>query len=353
MNSRERVLEALACRQPDRVPFCEMLVDRALARQLLGWSESGDQQANLEVNPYTPEEAVAVADHLGLDNLAYVLRAPVYATKVAGQDGRLFYGEGWIRSAADLQRVALPDPTDERLYEGARQYIAHKGDRALFFVTRIGIFPTMLSLGMERFAIALYEDRALIEELLDIYCDWAEAVAAHVCDMGFDVFMSTDDMAFNSAPFFSPRIFRELVLPRYRRVAQRISLPWVIHSDGNVLPFVDDLVDLGIAGLHPLEKGAMDIAEMKRRYGHRLCLLGNVDLNLLGAATPERVAQEVRDLIATAGPGGGYILTSGNSLAGYLIPENVTALARAVRAYGAYPLASDNAGQPDSSRSLM
>jgi uroporphyrinogen-III decarboxylase len=122
-------------------------------------------------------------------------------------------------------------------------------------------------------------------------------------------------------------------------VARKITLPWIIHSDGNVLPFLDDLLRIGIAGLHPNEKGAMDIRAMKRNYGDQLCLLGNVDLNLLGMGKPEAVDHEVRELIRDVGPGGGYILTSGNSLAGYLLPENVLALSKAVQKYGRYPLA--------------
>ena len=104
---------------------------------------------------------------------------------------------------------------------------------------------------------------------------------------------------------------------------------------------VDDLVGLGISGLHPNEKGAMDIRLMKRDYGGRICLLGNVDLNTLGVGTPAQVETEVRELIRDVGPGGGYILTSGNSLAGYLKPENVLALSEAAHTYGRYPIRVD------------
>jgi uroporphyrinogen-III decarboxylase len=194
-------------------------------------------------------------------------------------------------------------------------------------------------MGIETFSIALYEDLAFVEELLDRYCDWAAVVTERVCQLGFDVFISTDDMAFKSAPFFSPTVFRELVLPRFRRVSEQITLPWVVHSDGNMMPFLEDLVGLGIAGMHPMEKGAMDIRAVKRSHGDRICLLGNVDLNLLGMGTPEDVDNEVRALIRDVGPGGGYIVTSGNSLAGYLKPENVLALSEAVQRYGSYPVA--------------
>ncbi|HSB72084.1 MAG TPA: uroporphyrinogen decarboxylase family protein [Candidatus Methylomirabilis sp.] len=338
MTSRQRVLAALQRKEPDRVPYCELGVDRALAQRLMGWGAPASQATNLEANAYTVEEAKALAAYLHLDNVSYVLRAPVYAHKLAGRDGRLFYGEGMIRTEADLSLLRLPDPHDDALYAEAGRFVRNAGEYSTWFVTRIGIFPTMLSLGLENFSLALYDSRPFVETVLDRYCDWIEVVAERVCRLGFDVFASTDDMAFNTAPFFSPAVFRDLVLPRYRKVAKRITLPWIIHSDGNLLPFIDELLGLGIAGLHPNEKGAMDIRAMKREYGGRLCLLGNVDLNLLGMGSPEAVDHEVRELIRDVGPGGGYIVTSGNSLAAYLLPENVLALSQAVQRYGRYPL---------------
>ncbi|HEX7513081.1 MAG TPA: hypothetical protein VF464_06885, partial [Candidatus Methylomirabilis sp.] len=102
MTSRERVLTALQRKEPDHVPYCELGVDRALAQRLMNWGEPKTQAANLEGNAYTVEEAKALAAFLRLDNISYVLRAPVYAHKEAGRDGRLFYGDGLITSEADL-----------------------------------------------------------------------------------------------------------------------------------------------------------------------------------------------------------------------------------------------------------
>ena len=338
MTSRERVLTALQCKEPDRVPYCEGGIDRALARRLMGWKEEVSHGFHLESNEYTAEEAKEVAARLHLDNITYALRAPIFAKTEPGLDGRHFYGDGMIKSESDLSSLRLPDPYDDSLYAGAKEFAARKGDYAAWFSTRVGISPTMLSIGIEDFSLALCSNRPFVEAVLDRYCDWTTVVAERVCQFGFDVFVSTDDVAFNTAPFFSPKVFRELVLPRYQRVAKHITLPWIVHSDGNVLPFVDDLLSVGIIGLHPNEKGAMDIRAMKRVYGDRLCLLGNVDLNLLGMGSPDVVDQEVRELIRDVGPGGGYIVTSGNSLAGYLLPENVLALSRAVQKYGRYPL---------------
>ena len=338
MNSRERVAVALRCGQPDRVPYCELGIDRALAQKLMDWGQPTSQAANLESMSYTVQEARSIAERLGLDNLTYVLRAPVYAEKVPGVDGRLFYGAGLLRSRADLSLMQLPAPDDPALYAGAETFLRERGDYSTWFVTRMGIFPTMLSMGTEGFSVALFEDRPLVEEILDRNVDWSIAVAKRVCQMGFDAYVTTDDMAFKTTTFFSPKIFRELVMPRYRRLREAVTLPWIIHSDGNMLPFMDDLVSLGISGMHPNEKGAMDPRETKRRYGDRICVLGNVDLNILGLGTTEDVDREVFELIRDVGPGGGYIVTSGNSLAGYLKPENAIALGQAVRKYGQYPL---------------
>jgi uroporphyrinogen decarboxylase len=314
----------------------ELGVDRALAQKLLGWPGASTQRTNLEAQSYSPAEAKEVARYLGIDNLTYVLRAPVYAEKIEGKDGRLFYGEGRIRSRADLGLMNLPDPEDDALYAEAAAFAAQKEDFAACFVTRAGIFPTLLSMGIEAFSTAVYDDLSLVGEILDRYTSWAIAVARRARDLGFDVYITTDDMAFKTAPYFSPQLFRELVLPRYRELARAVCLPWIVHSDGNILPFLDDLIGLGIAGIHPLENGAVDIRAVKRDYGRRVCLLGNVDLNLLGAGSPQAVDAEARALIRDLAPGGGYILTSGNSLAGYCLPENVRALAAAARAYGVY-----------------
>ena len=338
MTPRERVRLALACEVPDRVPYCEVGIDRALADQIMDWGSGSSEAANLESNPYTVDESILLARRLGLDNITFSLKAPTYADRVPGERGRLFFGHGQIRSERDIEKISLPDPRDPEMYREAEHFVNNKGDYSAWLVTRIGVFSTMLSLGFEAFSVALLENRRFVETVLDLYFDWAAELSEHVCRLGFDAIVTTDDLAFKTQPFFSPEIFREVVLPRYRRVAESISIPWIAHTDGNVELLLDDLLSVGICGIHPIENGAMDIREVKRRYAGKACLLGNVDLNLLGAGTPEEVVTEVRALIRDIAPGGGYIITSGNSLAGYLKPENVMALSRAARRYGRYPL---------------
>jgi uroporphyrinogen-III decarboxylase len=339
MNSRERVLAALNLQEPDRVPFCELGVDAGFAQKLLKKPVLEDVGiSSLVQNPYTVEETKEIAEILALDNICYLLRAPTYAHMQVGVDGRLFTGDGKIKGENDLSMIEFPDPFDERLYEQAEEFVARKGDFAAVFATRIGLFQVVLSLGIADFSINLYTNLPFIEKLLDMYFDWMEVVAERMCKIGFDIFWTTDDFAFKTGLMFSLEIFRDVFAPRYRRVLEKVTIPWILHSDGRINDVLDLFIDLGISGVHPLEKGAMDIAEVKKRYGRKICLLGNVDLDLLGRGTPEETEKEVKELLKIAAPGGGYIMTSGNGLAAFLKPECVMAMSKAVHKFGKYPI---------------
>jgi uroporphyrinogen decarboxylase len=339
MNSRERVMAALRREVPDRVPYVEIGIDQSLAEQLMGWPKSGSATSgSLLKHPYTVDQAKALSRKLGIDNLYFILRAPDYSILGTGKDGRTFPVDGRIKTEEDFELIRLPDPTKDELYADAETFLKGKEDFACCLLTRAGLTQTYLGMGMDTFFMALHDNRPLVEKMLDLYFDWTCAMADRACQMGFDFFMTTDDFAFKTGLFFSPKLFHELLVPRYRRLASRLTIPWALHCDGNIEPVLGTLIDLGVVATHPNETGAMDIRAVKRAYGNRLCLLGNVDLVLLGNGTPGQVDVEVRGLIRDLGPGGGYMISSGNSLASYLKPECVLAMAEAIRKYGRYPI---------------
>lgn len=137
----------------------------------------------------------------------------------------------------------------------------------------------------------------------------------------------------------SPKVFREFFLPHMKEVAKTIKKPWVFHSDGNISLILDDLMELEMDALHPIQPDVMDIGEIKKKYGDRLCIIGNIDLHYtLTRGSPEEVDSEVKERILTAGPGGGYIISSAMTLADYCKTENVYAMSKAIQDYGTYPL---------------
>jgi uroporphyrinogen decarboxylase len=99
---------------------------------------------------------------------------------------------------------------------------------------------------------------------------------------------------------------------------------------------MDDLIDLGLDALHPIDPTAMDIVEVKRRWGNRLCLFGNVDLELLRSGSPEEVRAKARDLLRLLAPGGGYGIGSGNSVPAWARLENYNAMREAALEFGRY-----------------
>ena len=160
-------------------------------------------------------------------------------------------------------------------------------------------------------------------------------------EYGFDFVWTADDIAFKTSLLVSPDMFRDRFLPYVRRVADAVDVPWVYHSDGNLEELMDHLIDLGVSGVNPIEPEAMDIVSAKRRWGSRICLIGNVSVHTLAAGTQADVRSEVMDLLRDVAPGGGYIMSSGNSLASYCKPENVRSMVDTLHEYGGYPIQLD------------
>ena len=154
--------------------------------------------------------------------------------------------------------------------------------------------------------------------------------------MDFDFIWAADDIAYNSAPFFSPRSYRKLLLPHTMKVAEKITKPWIYHSDGNLLPIWDDLISQGMNAIHPLEAGSMDLNYLKENYSDKLSFVGGVDLRVLEAGTPEETIEETKKIISIMGPNYGYLLGASNSVTPDVIPENERAMLETLRKYGVY-----------------
>jgi uroporphyrinogen decarboxylase len=102
---------------------------------------------------------------------------------------------------------------------------------------------------------------------------------------------------------------------------------------------MDDIVATGFDGLNPIEPPTMDINWVKREYGARIAISGNIDLGYtLTRGTPEEVRAEVRERIRDLAPGGGFLLASSNSVPEYVPYANYTAMREATFEFGRYPI---------------
>ncbi len=338
MTSRERVLTALMRRQPDRVPWVESTVHNRLAEKIL--QRSDFEKATVTQLFAMPGARIppAVLEVLSLDNLNFSIAPPRFVRSQT-YEGMDMIVDGLIKQAEDLPKIILPNPEADSFYQPAREFVARfRGSgKALGVTTRIGISNTYLSMGIEHFGLQLYDNPDFVFRVMDLFVEWAEKAIARINELGFDFLIIPEDLAWKQGPLFSPKIIREAFLPRMKRVAEKIRIPWIYHSDGNLMPILDDLLTLGMSGLANIEPNAMDIRKLKKDYGKRICLMGNIDLHYtLTQGTPEETEAEVRKRITEIGPGGGYILASSNSLTPYCRPENVLAMNRALLKYGYY-----------------
>jgi uroporphyrinogen-III decarboxylase len=89
----------------------------------------------------------------------------------------------------------------------------------------MGVSNTYLSMGIEHFSLQLYENRDFVLKMMDIFIDWACKAVKKINELGFDFMIIPEDLAWKQGPMFSPKMFRELFLPRMKKVAENIKIP--------------------------------------------------------------------------------------------------------------------------------
>ncbi len=193
--------------------------------------------------------------------------------------------------------------------------------------------------------VAGYRDgvvKAVIDLSVNLNIEYAKECARH----GADFVMTGDDYASTERPLMSPATFRELMFPGVKKVFaafKEAGLMTIKHTDGNISPLLEMIVDIGMDCLDPIDPiSGMDIGDMKRRYGDRFAMKGNVDCaHTLTFGSMDAVVEETKNVIRKAGRGGGLIVSSSNSIHSKVKPQNYLAMVNTIRAYGKYPLRLD------------
>ena len=348
MNRKERFLAAVHRQQPDRVPMFDFLFQQPLYETLIGRRPVD----------YNARDAIACA--LALDHDAVWLPfggfsgyKPRYLTENVYVDewGTTYQKTpfSWpidapidypIKSRADLASYLPPNPT---LPGREAEIIAARGmdnDDIALTGGIAGPFTTAwLLLGYERIAYALYDDPGLVTEVLKISNEFFKEAARRSVEAGCDAMWVSEDLGDSQRGFFKLDHYRKYILPPFAELVEytaNLGVPVLLHACGHVTEYLDDLAQTRISSIHPLQRTAgMDLRQVKERYGHRFCIIGNIDSSrTLPYGTPEEVAAEVREAIDIAAPGGGYILASDHSLHDGIPVENILALFHTGADYG-------------------
>jgi uroporphyrinogen decarboxylase len=348
VNSRERVIAALERRQPDRVPFFECVIDERVMDALLpgcdyhGFNEwIGLDNASQNRSSWSRDNVEMIDEEKGL------FRDKWGVIRAFGPESTPAPVEGPIKSPEDLKRYSPPDPNADDVLGSLPELVArYKGKKAVTAICRDSFFNPAFLRGTSQYLMDMVDNPRLVHDLVEVALSYDIPAMQRMIATGVDVVVFGDDYADKHSTLMSPRHFKEFVLPGLKRcvdAAHEAGAYVVKHTDGNIMQVIDMIVDTGIDGLNPIEPQAgMDIGLIKERYRDRIALVGNIDCGYVLCQAPLAEVREVtRRTIEIAAPGGGYCLSSSNSIHSSVKPQNLMAMVEALREYGQYPPTSD------------
>lgn len=343
MTPKERILSALYGEEPDTVPLFEIEINDPIVRKILGRS------------PKDAADFYQVYSTSGLDGINF------WDTWIPVKDldersflddwGRIwtiepnevtYYVRGTINTVEDFEAFSPPDPLNYDRLDRLRKVIKNN-EKELAVVGGIHDayeIPSQMR-GVSRFLTDLYLNPSFARRIIEASVKYNIELAKAMIDLGVDAIISGDDYAYRHGPFMSPVKFREFLAPYLKRIVEAVhqkGVPFIKHTDGYLWPILNDIVNTGIDALHPIEpQAATSLREVEDRYGETICLIGNVDVTyVLPLGTVEETVRETRRCIQEAASGGGYILSSSNSIHNAVRIENLKAMIEATKKYGNY-----------------
>ncbi|GHU57993.1 uroporphyrinogen decarboxylase [Spirochaetia bacterium] len=354
MTGKERLRSALNHQEPDTVPIFECVYSRPLFQEVLGYVPE----------TFSPPEVFKCYEKIGYD-FAFMPIPGVSGFRPEHTREDVYVDEWGITykkepstwpidavvkpplaTVEDINNYRVPDAAAEWRWKGYREAakMAKSNGMGVIGNMRGPYSGTWMLFGMDNFSYLLYDEPEAVDRILTATVDFSIEAFTIMAREGADALLFSDDYGSNTQPLFSLEHFRRFFAPQIRRMveaAKKLGIPLIMHSDGHIHPFVEDSVNLGVRGLHPIERASgMDLGEVKQQFGDRLCIFGNVDnKHLLVKGTPEEIEAQVKECIHIAGKGGGYCLGSDHSVHDDIPNKNVFALYEAGRKHGRYPLA--------------
>jgi len=195
-------------------------------------------------------------------------------------------------------------------------------------------------MGTENTLIAMMEEPEFVQDIFDTYLNRCEILFGRMWDAGykFDEMFWYDDMGYKGTTFFSPAMYREMVQPFHKRAvdwAHNHGIVAQLHSCGDVMTLLPDIVATGVDCLNPLEvKAGMDALYIKKTYGDRLTLRGGI--NAVKWNDTEAILEEIREKVPVLKENGGFIFSSDHSIPNSVSLENMKAIMAEVKRLGKY-----------------
>lgn len=359
MGAKERVKTVLEGKIPDRVPVFPVITALHAARA------TGIRYKDIVLNPWLNYEALLRAWRLyGLDGfevgLAPVIDEDVFIVKKDGEEflaknGRLLArlqeydapiqleSEAPIKDERDVEKIDVKtwkeyvqdgqtEPVKRVLKEvGEDAFIAgHASGQSMNFLVSMR--------GSQQALLDLIDNPLLAHKIMELGTEISIQIGYALIEAGVDAIYIGD--AWASSTIISPQQYKEFCFPYHKKATEAFherGVPVYLHICGNCMPILEYMVETGVDAIEPLDPlGGVDIAEVKRRVGDKVCLKGGVNTLTLLRGTPNDVMKEAKYCIESAGKGGGYILGTGDDIPAEAPIENVQAMVEAARLWGKY-----------------
>ena len=381
LSHRERVIKALSHKEPDRIPFDLggtinsgiNIVEYQKLKAYFG-VEAEDTLLHKWQQLATVHEPILKA--LDVDFRCVMRGAPQKTQDIpVGEDA---YQDEWgvVRrkpagshyydivkcpltgpiTINDITNFPWPDPHDPGYTSGMRERLLDLHDNTDYAITlhlpNPSIFVTQAMRGFEDWFLDVASDHKLSGALFDAALEWSTAQSEDILKAGgdlVDVVVISEDLGFQNGPMVSPELYRKLFKPRLKKyfdtAKKHTSAFMHLHCCGSVYQIMDEIIELGVDVLNPVQVAAkdMDSSILGPEFGDRLGFWGGVDTQqVLPNGRVEDVKAEVKRRIRDFAPGGGYVLGAVHNIQ-YGVPvENIIALFEAGKEYGSYPIAIED-----------
>ena len=364
MTHRERVLTVLRGRVPDKIArgdvmYHPKIIDEALG--LVAKEDYGNALAAWMYETMSEEEFQKQKEFrelIGCDLIAVFPRFSLTQIQdkkkektlkdVFGNTIRVFENETQIEhvinNPEDMDTYEYPDVKDFG-YDNIRLW-SERSEFCVLPITDSANFGIWFNLtGFENYMVWFYTERERLLRLMRKHVEFNVALARECFKHGGDVVWIGDDFVSNMGTFINPVDMAEFYFPllkwQVQELKKSLGVPVVLHSDGDLTEVMELIIDTGVDAIMALQPFCgMDIKQLKREYGERITLWGNINISdLLIFGTPDEIDTVVRETVGIAAPGGRFILSTSNSPAIPDVPtENLLAMYKAAEKYGAYPV---------------
>jgi len=324
MTAKERIRRVLAHQETDFCPYDFYLSDDL--RQRLA-ALSGDPGFGSQLASHLAGVGISYPEtHERVDDRHYT-----DAFGVIWEDS--FPGEiGMVRDPIlkepSLRGYEFPPTNVPELFDTMDEQIAQYPDLYLSWGIGFSLYERAWTLrGIDSFLLDMVEHPQFADELLDRICEFNLALIDQACSHPFDNVRFGDDWGSQRGLIMGPKLWRRFIKPRFARMVQRAlsyGKTTFLHSDGDVVEIIPDLVEVGLTCLNPVQPDVMDIYWVKKEYGREIALHGGVSVqHLLPDSTPDELRRELRRLIREVGAGGGFIIAPTHSLGSDIPLENL------------------------------